>query len=204
MTDSANQPVWHQPQVSRETLWSAHDFHGMTIWLTGLSGSGKSTIANELARVLTANGEFAYVLDADNLRHGINSNLGFANEDRAENVRRMAEVAKLFADAGAVTIVPIISPFASGRQFARLIHETNDLEFIEVYVATPLDTCEQRDTKGLYAKVRAGENVGLSGVNAPYEPPTNPEFVLGAHGESVEQCIDVLLKDITRRFNLKR
>ena len=204
MTDSANQPVWHQPQVSRETLWSAHDFHGMTIWLTGLSGSGKSTIAHELARVLTANGEFAYVLDADNLRHGINSNLGFANEDRAENVRRMAEVAKLFADAGAVTIVPIISPFASGRQFARLIHETNDLEFIEVFVATPLDTCEQRDTKGLYAKVRAGENVGLSGVNAPYEPPTNPEFVLGAHGESVEQCIDVLLKDITRRFNLKR
>ena len=204
MTDSANQPVWHQPQVSRETLWSAHDFHGMTIWLTGLSGSGKSTIAHELARVLTANGKFAYVLDADNLRHGINSNLGFANEDRAENVRRMAEVAKLFADAGAVTIVPIISPFASGRQFARLIHETNDLEFIEVFVATPLETCEQRDTKGLYAKVRAGENVGLSGVNAPYEPPTNPEFVLGAHGESVEQCIDVLLKDITRRFNLKR
>ena len=204
MTDSANQPVWHQPQVSRETLWSAHDFHGMTIWLTGLSGSGKSTIAHELARVLTANGKFAYVLDADNLRHGINSNLGFTNEDRAENVRRMAEVAKLFADAGAVTIVPIISPFASGRQFARLIHDTNDLEFIEVYVATPLDTCEQRDTKGLYAKVRAGENIGLSGVNAPYEPPTNPEFVLGAHGESVEQCIDVLLKDITRRFNLKR
>ena len=204
MTDSANQPVWHQPQVSRETLWSAHDFHGMTIWLTGLSGSGKSTIAHELARVLTANGKFAYVLDADNLRHGINSNLGFTNEDRAENVRRMAEVAKLFADAGAVTIVPIISPFASGRQFARLIHETNDLEFIEVFVATPLETCEQRYTKGLYAKVRAGENVGLSGVNAPYEPPTNPEFVLGAHGESVEQCIDVLLKDITRRFNLKR
>ena len=100
--------------------------------------------------------------------------------------------------------MPIISPFASGRQFARLIHETNDLEFIEVYVATPLDTCEQRDTKGLYAKVRAGENVGLSGVNAPYEPPTKPEFVLGVHGESVEQCIDVLLKDITRRFNLKR
>lgn len=204
MTDSANQPVWHQPQVSRETLWSAHDFHGMTIWLTGLSGSGKSTIAHELARVLTANGKFAYVLDADNLRHGINSNLGFTNEDRAENVRRMAEVAKLFAHAGAVTIVPIISPFASGRQFARLIHETDDLEFIEVYVATSLDTCEQRDTKGLYAKVRAGENIGLSGVNAPYEPPTNPEFVLGAHGESVDHCIDVLLKDITRRLNLKR
>jgi len=204
MTSSANQPVWHQPQVSRETLWSAHDFHGMTIWLTGLSGSGKSTIAHELARVLTANGKFAYVLDADNLRHGVNSNLGFTDEDRAENVRRMAEVAKLFSDAGAITIVPIISPFASGRQFARLIHETDDLEFVEVYVATSLDTCEQRDTKGLYAKVRAGENIGLSGVNAPYEPPVNPEFILGAHGESVEQCIDVLLKDITRRLNLKR
>jgi bifunctional enzyme CysN/CysC len=204
MTDSANKPVWHEPQVSREQLWGAHKFHGMTIWLTGLSGSGKSTIAHELARKLTELGKFAYVLDADNVRHGLNSNLGFTNDDRAENVRRMAEVAKLFATAGAITIVPIISPFASGRQFARLIHSTDNLDFIEVHVATSLEDCEQRDTKGLYAQVKAGVNIGLSGVNAPYEAPTAPEFVLCANGESVDQCVDVLLRDVMLRCDLKR
>jgi len=204
MTDSANKPVWHEPQVSREQLWGAHNFHGMTMWLTGLSGSGKSTIAHELARKLTAMGKFAYVLDADNVRHGLNSNLGFTDDDRAENVRRMAEVAKLFASAGAITLVPIISPFASGRQFARLIHTTDKLDFVEVHVATPLADCEKRDTKGLYAQVKAGENIGLSGVNAPYEAPTAPEIVLCANGESVDQCVDALLRDVLVRCDLKR
>jgi bifunctional enzyme CysN/CysC len=204
MTDSANKPVWHEPQVSREQLWGAHNFHGMTMWLTGLSGSGKSTIAHELARKLTAMGKFAYVLDADNVRHGLNSNLGFTDDDRAENVRRMAEVAKLFASAGAITLVPIISPFASGRQFARLIHTTDKLDFVEVHVATPLADCEKRDTKGLYAQVKAGENIGLSGVNAPYEAPTSPEIVLCANGESVDQCVDALLRDVLVRCDLKR
>ena len=204
MTDSANKPVWHEPQVSREHLWSTHKFHGMTIWLTGLSGSGKSTIAHALAGKLTGLGKFAYVLDADNVRHGLNSNLGFTDDDRAENVRRMAEVAKLFASAGAITIVPIISPFASGRQFARLIHSSDNLEFIEVHVATPLSECEERDTKGLYAQVKAGANIGLSGVNAPYEAPTAPEFVLCASGESVDQCVDALLRDVLLRCDLKR
>ena len=204
MTDSANKPVWHEPQVSREQLWGAHNFHGMTMWLTGLSGSGKSTIAHELARKLTAMGKFAYVLDADNVRHGLNSNLGFTDDDRAENVRRMAEVAKLFASAGAITLVPIISPFASGRQFARLIHTTDKLDFVEVHVATPLADCEKRDTKGLYAQVKAGANIGLSGVNAPYEPPTAPEIVLCANGESIDQCVDALLRDVLVRCDLKR
>lgn len=204
MTDSANSPVWHEPQVSREQLWGAHHFHGMTIWLTGLSGSGKSTIAHELARKLTDLGKFAYVLDADNVRHGLNSNLGFTDDDRAENVRRMAEVAKLFADAGAITIVPIISPFASGRQFARLIHSANHLDFVEVHVATPLSECEARDTKGLYAQVRAGANIGLSGVNAPYEAPTAPDFVLCLHGESLDQCVETLLRDVLLRCGMKR
>lgn len=204
MTDSANTPVWHEPQVSREQLWGAHHFHGMTIWLTGLSGSGKSTIAHELARKLTDLGKFAYVLDADNVRHGLNSNLGFTDDDRAENVRRMAEVAKLFADAGAITIVPIISPFASGRQFARLIHSANHLDFVEVHVATPLSECEARDTKGLYAQVRAGANIGLSGVNAPYEAPTAPDFVLCLHGESLDQCVETLLRDVLLRCGMKR
>jgi bifunctional enzyme CysN/CysC len=204
MTDSANKPVWHEPHVSRSELWDAHQFHGMTIWLTGLSGSGKSTIAHELSRKLTELGKFAFVLDADNLRHGLNSNLGFSDDDRAENVRRMAEVAKLFASAGAITIVPIISPFASGRQFARLIHTADNLEFIEVHVATPLSTCQERDTKGLYAQVKAGANIGLSGVTAPYEVPTAPEFVLCANGESVDQCVETLLRDVLQRFNMKR
>jgi adenylyl-sulfate kinase len=204
MTNSANKPVWHEPQVSREQLWGAHQFHGMTIWLTGLSGSGKSTIAHELARKLTELGKFAYVLDADNVRHGLNSNLGFTDDDRAENVRRMAEVAKLFAGAGAITIVPIISPFASGRQFARLIHSSDNLEFIEVHVATSLATCEERDTKGLYAQVKSGASIELSGVNAPYEAPTAPEFVLCANGESIDQCVDALLRDVLLRCDLKR
>jgi len=204
MTDSANKPVWHEPQVSREQLWGAHQFHGMTIWLTGLSGSGKSTIAHELARKLTELGKFAYVLDADNVRHGLNSNLGFTDDDRAENVRRMAEVAKLFAGAGAITIVPIISPFASGRQFARLIHTADNLEFVEVHVATSLADCEARDTKGLYAQVKAGVNIGLSGVNAPYEAPTAPEFVLCLKGESLEQCVETLLRDVLLRCGMKR
>lgn len=204
MTNSANQPVWHEPQVSREQLWGTHKFHGMTIWLTGLSGSGKSTIAHELARKLTELGKFAYVLDADNVRHGLNSDLGFSDDDRAENVRRMAEVAKLFASSGAITLVPIISPFASGRQFARLIHATDNLDFVEVHVATPLAECEKRDTKGLYAQVKAGANIGLSGVNAPYEAPTAPEFSLCAHGESLDQCVEALLRDVLLRGDLKR
>jgi bifunctional enzyme CysN/CysC len=204
MTNSANQPVWHQPQVSREQLWGAHEFHGMTIWLTGLSGSGKSTIAHELAQQLTDLGKFAYVLDADNVRHGLNSDLGFTDDDRAENVRRMAEVAKLFAGSGAITLVPIISPFASGRQFARLIHTIDNLEFVEVHVATPLAECEKRDTKGLYAQVKSGANIGLSGVNAPYEAPTTPEFVLCASGESLDQCVAALLRDVLLRCDMKR
>ena len=204
MTDSANQPVWHEPKVSREQLWSTHKFHGMTIWLTGLSGSGKSTIAHELARKLTELGKFAYVLDADNVRHGLNSNLGFTNDDRAENVRRMAEVAKLFASAGAITIVPIISPFASGRQFARLIHSADNLEFVEVHVATPLADCEARDTKGLYAQVKAGANIELSGVNAPYEAPSAPEFVLCLNGEPLDLCVETLLRDVLLRCGMKR
>ena len=204
MTDSANHPVWHEPKVSREQLWSTHKFHGMTIWLTGLSGSGKSTIAHELARKLTELGKFAYVLDADNVRHGLNSNLGFTNDDRAENVRRMAEVAKLFASAGAITIVPIISPFATGRQFARLIHSADNLEFVEVHVATPLADCEARDTKGLYAQVKAGANIELSGVNAPYEAPSAPEFVLCLNGEPLDLCVETLLRDVLLRCGMKR
>lgn len=164
----------------------------MTLWITGLSGSGKSTVAHELARQLTESNVLSYVLDADNLRHGLNGDLGYSDDDRRENVRRVGEVAALMADVGIVAIVPIISPFADGRNAVRRIHTERSLPFAEVFMATPLEECEIRDPKGLYQKVRTGEMSGLSGVDAPYEAPRNPDIVIGGAGESVEQCVEVL------------
>lgn len=148
----------------------------MTVWLTGLSGSGKSSVAVELEQHLVHVGRAAYLLDGDNLRMGLNGNLGFSATDRAENVRRVAHVARLFADAGLVAIVPLISPYREGRALARQLHEAADLGFAEVFVDTPLAVCEARDTKGLYAKARAGEITGMTGIDDPYEAPLNPEF----------------------------
>lgn len=184
-----NQPVWHEPVVSRDQRWAHHRLRGATVWLTGLSGSGKSTIADGVARELLAVNALAYVLDADNLRHGLNANLGFSDVDRSENVRRVGEVAKLFADAGVVAIVPIISPFAADRSRVRVAHEATGLDFIEVHVATSLAECERRDTKGLYAKVRTGEMRGVSGVDAPYEAPTAPDLVVAHDGEGVTESV---------------
>ena len=180
-----NVPVWHEPAVRRDERWERHGLHGATVWLTGLSGSGKSTVANALAGELLQRGSLTYVLDADNLRHGLNSNLGYTDADRTENVRRVGEVARLFADAGLIAVVPIISPFARDRRAVRIAHEGDGLAFIEVHVATPRERCEERDTKGLYAKVRRGEMTGVSGVDAPYEEPTNPEIVVGRGDETV-------------------
>ena len=182
-----NVPVWHEPAVHRDERWEQHDVHGATVWLTGLSGSGKSTVANVLATELLQRGSLAYVLDADNLRHGLNSNLGYSDADRSENVRRVGEVARLFADAGVVAIVPIISPFARDRRAVRVAHEGDGLTFVEVHVATPRERCEERDTKGLYAKVKRGEMSGVSGVDAPYEEPTNPDIVIGRGDETVTE-----------------
>jgi bifunctional enzyme CysN/CysC len=148
------------------------------VWLTGLSGSGKSTIAAALEHLLVAGGVLAYMLDGDNLRHGLNGDLGFGAEDRAENVRRAGEVARLFADAGVVAIVPLISPYAADRDRARRIHEESGLRFVEVFVDTPLEECERRDPKGLYVKARAGELPGFTGIDDPYEPPTRPDLRL--------------------------
>lgn len=183
--------VWHEPVVARAARWQRLGVRGGTVWLTGLSGSGKSTIGHALDATLTADGVPATVLDADNLRHGLNADLGFSDDDRTENVRRTAEVARLFADAGTVAIVPIISPFAAGRDAARAIHARDGLDFWEVWVSTPLDECERRDTKGLYAKARAGELRGLSGLDAPYEAPERPDLVLG-RGESVDDAVSAL------------
>ena len=166
--------VWHDNVVSRQER--AHQ--GMTIWFTGLSGSGKSTVAVELERRLIASGRPAYVLDGDNLRHGLNANLGFSASDRAENVRRVGEVAKLFADAGTVAVVSLVSPYRADRDLVRRAHQEAGLRFVEVFVDTPLEMCEQRDPKGLYARARAGQIRGFTGVDDPYEAPDSPDLTL--------------------------
>ncbi|MET0134961.1 MAG: adenylyl-sulfate kinase [Kibdelosporangium sp.] len=166
--------VWHATAVSREERGTT----GATVWLTGLSASGKSTVAVELERRLVAAGRPAYLLDGDNLRHGLNADLGFSAADRAENVRRVGEVARLFADAGVIAIVSLISPYRADRDQVRAAYEQAGLPFHEVFVDTPLRTCEARDPKGLYAKARAGEITGFTGIDDPYEQPADPAVVL--------------------------
>jgi bifunctional enzyme CysN/CysC len=146
--------------------------------LTGLSGSGKSTVAGEVTRLLAERGIATYTLDGDNLRHGLNGDLGFSAADRAENVRRVGEVARLFADAGLVALVPVISPYRSGRDHARRLHDAADLVFLEVFVDAPLEVCEARDPKGLYAKARAGALTGMTGVDDVYERPESPDLIV--------------------------
>ncbi|TCO52356.1 adenylyl-sulfate kinase [Actinocrispum wychmicini] len=166
--------VWHSTAVRREERGT----RGMTIWLTGLSASGKSTVAVEIERRLVAAGRPAYLLDGDNLRHGLNADLGFSAADRAENVRRVGEVARLFADAGVVAVVSLISPYRADRDGVRAKHDQAGLPFVEVFVDTPIEVCEARDPKGMYAKARAGEISGFTGVDDPYEQPHTPELVL--------------------------
>jgi bifunctional enzyme CysN/CysC len=181
--------VWHSTAVRREERGT----RGLTIWLTGLSASGKSTVAVEIERRLVAAGRPAYLLDGDNLRHGLNEDLGFSAADRAENVRRVGEVARLFADAGVVAVVSLISPYRVDRDLVRAKHEELGLSFYEVFVDTPLETCEARDPKGMYAKARAGEITGFTGVDDPYEAPDSPDLVLrGEDGDPVAMANTVL------------
>ena len=168
----------------------------MTVWLTGLSGSGKSTIAVAVEAALLERGRHAYLLDGDNLRHGLNGNLGFSAEDRAENVRRVGEVAKLLADAGTVALVSLVSPYAADRERVRAVHADVGLRFVEVFVDTPLEECERRDPKGLYAKARAGELKGMTGIDDPYEPPSRPELTLRPLEQSVEQAVTAVIAAI--------
>lgn len=185
--------TWHEAAVSREARWSRYGLHGATVWFTGLSGAGKSTVANAVAERLHVDGVAHYVLDGDNLRYGLNADLGFSDADRAENVRRVGEVARLMADAGIVTLVPVISPFRAGRDRVRAAHAVAGLPFVEVFVDTPLDECATRDPKGLYARAAAGELAGLTGVDSPYEPPLTPEVhVRPEHGAAVAQAEVVL------------
>ena len=183
----------HPSSLSREERWQALKTSGATIWMTGLSGSGKSTIATAIEHTLVSSGRAAYMLDGDNLRHGLNAGLGFSAEDRAENVRRVGEVAQLLAEAGTVSIVSLVSPYKADRDKVRAAHERAGLPFYEVHVDTPLEECERRDPKGLYAKARAGEITDLTGVGSPYEAPTEPELKTDADLETAVRQVLALL-----------
>src|SRR3954452_7914135 len=180
--------VWQPGEITREQRWRALGGPGATIWLTGLPSSGKSTVAAGVEARLLAEGRAAYVLDGDNLRHGLNGDLGFSAADRAENVRRTAEVAALMADAGVVALVSLVSPFRADRETARAVHERRGLTFVEVWVSTPLEECERRDVKGLYARARAGEIPDFTGVGQPYEEPAAPDVEVPV-GEPLERAV---------------
>lgn len=194
---------WHEGHVTREERQALFGQKGATIWFTGLSACGKSTIAVALEQVLYQQKHPAYVLDGDNIRHGLNKNLGFSAEDRAENIRRIGEVAKLFADAGIIAITSFISPYKADRDAVRDLHAKAGIDFLECFVDTPIDICEQRDPKGLYKKARAGEIKGFTGVNDPYEAPEKPELVLKAGELSVAECVASVLNLLESRGTLK-
>ncbi len=183
--------TWHEGQVGRADRERVLGQKGTTIWLTGLSGSGKSTVAVAAEAELLRRGRLAYVLDGDNVRHGLNKNLGFSPEDRTENIRRIGEVAKLFTDAGIIVFTSFISPYRADRDAVRALFEPGD--FLEVYVEADVETCEGRDPKGLYKKARAGEIPEFTGVSAPYEAPERPELVLPTKSQSVEESVDRLV-----------
>ena len=193
MSDPARSPnvVWHTSGVPREARWSAARVHGATVWLTGLSGSGKSTIANMVERKLHALGRHTYLLDGDNIRHGINKDLGFTEADRVENIRRVAEVARLMVDAGLIVLVSFISPFRAERRFARARVEGG--EFCEVFVDTPLAVAEGRDTKGLYKKARSGNLKNFTGIDSPYENPEHPEVTIDTVAHTAEDAAESIL-----------
>jgi adenylyl-sulfate kinase len=178
--------TWHVGEVDKDARTAAHGHRGAVLWFTGLSGSGKSTIGHRVERMLIERGAFAYVLDGDNIRHGLNSDLGFSPEDRVENIRRIGEVSRLFADSGALVVSAFISPYRRDRDRIRALMPEG--EFVEVFVDTPLEICEARDPKGLYKKARAGEISNFTGLDAPYEAPENPEVHLRTADLSVDEA----------------
>jgi len=192
------------PQIhdlNRETRNSRNDHKSLTIWFTGLSGSGKSTLANQLELAFFKEGLQVYILDGDNIRLGLNSDLNFSEEGRKENIRRIAEVARLFNDAGIIVISAFISPFKSDRELAKKI--IGEDSFIEAYVNTPLSVCEQRDVKGLYRKARNGEIKHFTGIDSPFEEPGNADILLPTHLEEVAECLNKLLNFVKPRIELK-
>lgn len=184
--------TWHHGKLSPEDRAQKLGQKGVVLWFTGLSGSGKSTVAHEVELALVQNGKNAFVLDGDNIRHGLNKNLGFSAEDRTENIRRLSEVAKLFAEANIITVTAFISPFKADRASARQLIGTD--KFIEIYCEADLATCEKRDPKGLYKKARAGEIGEFTGISSPYEAPEKPDIVLHTGKESLEASTKKVLE----------
>ncbi len=191
--------TWHSTPLDRDRRWSALGTRGGTLWFTGLSGAGKSTIAIELERALVLASIWAYRLDGDNVRTGLNGDLGFSPEDRSENLRRISEVSLLFADAGAICITSTISPLRRHRDDARRLYLDRGLPFAEVFISTPIDVCRRRDPKKLYEKADRGLIADFTGVSAPYEPPVHPELTIAAHECTVDQaarsCLDFLTSE---------
>ncbi len=190
---------WHEGEVTREERCELLGHKGATLWFTGLSGSGKSTVAVALEQVLLQQGNLAYRLDGDNIRLGINKNLGFSAEDRKENIRRIGEVSKLFADSGVLSLDSFISPYREDRDIVRKLHDDADLPFIEIYVDCSLEEAEKRDPKGLYKKARAGEIKNFTGIDDPYEEPLNPEIHLHADQQSLEEEVQIILDELDKR-----
>ncbi len=194
---------WHEGEVSRSDRNRLLGQKGATLWFTGLSGSGKSTVAVALEQVLLERGKLSYRLDGDNVRLGINKNLGFSAEDRTENIRRIGEIAKLFVDTGVIVLSSFVSPYRADRDIVRKLHEDAGMDFIEVYVDVPLAEAEKRDPKGLYKKARAGEIKNFTGISDPYEAPTQPELVLKSHEMSLQQEVEALLALLESRGILR-
>jgi adenylylsulfate kinase len=190
---------WHDGEVSREDRNALLKQKGATLWFTGLSGSGKSTVAVALEKALMEKGHLCYRLDGDNIRLGINKNLGFSAEDRTENIRRIGEISKLFVDTGVIVLSSFVSPYRADRDIVRDLHVAGDMDFIEVHVDVPLAVAEERDPKGLYKKARAGEIKNFTGIDDPYEAPLKPELVLNSHEQSLEEEVAVLLEMMTAR-----
>jgi adenylyl-sulfate kinase len=190
--------------MTRERRWESLGHVGATLWFTGLPGAGKSTVAAAVEERLLQAGQPAFLLDGDNLRHGLNGDLGFDEHARRENVRRTAHVARLLAESGTISLVSLVSPYAADRETAASLHVSDNLSFVEIFVDAPLELCEQRDPKGLYARARAGELAGLTGVGAPYEAPANPDLVLGARQETVEEEVERVIELLIARGLIAR
>ena len=192
--------TWHAGHVTRPDREQLLGQRGVTVWLTGLSGSGKSTIAVGAERELVRRGRLAYVLDGDNIRHGLNKNLGFSPEDRSENIRRIGEVAKLFTDSGVIVMTSFISPYRADRDAVRSLMPKGD--FVEVYVSATVETCEGRDVKGLYQRARKGEIPEFTGISAPHEAPLQPELLLDTNRQTVEESIEGLVAYLEKNGTL--
>ena len=189
--------TWHEGQVTRQDRQALLGQRGCTIWLTGLSGSGKSTIAVAAEKALSERGRLTYILDGDNIRHGLNANLGFSPADRTENIRRIGEVSKLFTDAGVIVFTSFISPYRADRDQVRQI--MGDGDFVEAWVQASVETCEGRDVKGLYKKARAGEIPEFTGISATYEEPLKPEVVLDTNGQTVDESVATLVSYLEKK-----